>query len=180
MNQVKDFLEYIFNAIRIFVIVQPWQTGIRVRSGKKIKKLNKGMYFKLPYFDSVFIQESRLRISEVAMQTLTSKDMKTLTVNSSLGYSINDVEKLYNTLYHPETTLQNIIMGLIANYVYKNNIEDITPDSISEAILSELDVAQYGLNLEFMKITNFAIVRTYRIIQDSSWNFEGLNMNDKK
>lgn len=34
MNQVQQFFEYITNAIKIFVIVQPWQTGIRVRNEK--------------------------------------------------------------------------------------------------------------------------------------------------
>ena len=59
MNQVKDFFEYIFNAVKIWIIVQPWQTGIRVRNGKQVKKLTGGIYFRLPYFDSVFIQENR-------------------------------------------------------------------------------------------------------------------------
>ncbi len=45
MNQLKDFFEYIFNAFKIWIIVQPWQTGIRVRAGNKIKKLEKGILF---------------------------------------------------------------------------------------------------------------------------------------
>ena len=67
MNEVQQFLEYVFNAFKIWVIVQPWETGLRVRAGKKVKNLSKGMYFRLPYFDSVYIQESRLRVSEVPM-----------------------------------------------------------------------------------------------------------------
>jgi len=179
MNQVQQFFEYIFNAVKIFIIVQPWQSGIRVRNGKKIKKLTKGLYFRIPYFDSVYIQEVRLRISENPIQTLTSKDLKTITINSSLGYSINDIDKLYKTLYHPETTLKNIAMNEVAVYIYKNNLEDITPENLGNIVLEKLKELDYGIKFEYFKITNFAVVRTYRLIQDQSWLSEGLEMNEK-
>jgi regulator of protease activity HflC (stomatin/prohibitin superfamily) len=62
MYQVKEFFEYIFNAVKIWIIIQPWQQGLRVRNGKDVKLLNGGIYFKLPYFDSVYVQETRLRV----------------------------------------------------------------------------------------------------------------------
>ena len=180
MNQVQQFFEYIFNAIKIFIIVQPWQTGIRVRGGKTIKKLEKGIYFRIPYFDSVYIQESRLRVAEIAMQTLTSKDLKTITLNCSFGYSIKDIEKLYSTLYHPESTLKNMVNSEIASFVFDKNLLDITPIELEKYVLSKLSELDYGLNFEYFKLINFAVVRTYRLIQDQSWTSEGLRMDEKK
>lgn len=180
MNQVQQFFEYLFNAIKVFIIVQPWQIGIRVRLGNKIKKLEKGIYFRMPYFDSVFIQESRLRVCEVPIQTLTSKDLKTLTISSSLGYSLRNIEVLYDTLYHPEETLQNIAMSEVANFIFTNSIENITPNSIEEAVLLKLREKDYGLNFEYFKVANFAVVRTFRLIQDQSYAYSRLDMGDKK
>jgi len=108
MNQIKDFFEYIFNAIKIWIIVQPWQQGIRVRAGKNTKILFPGVYFRIPYVDSVYVQESRLRIASMPIQTCTSKDLKTVTINASIGYSISCIKTLYNTLYHPEITITNM------------------------------------------------------------------------
>ena len=179
MNQIKDFFEYIFNAIKIWIIVQPWQAGIRVRSGKKVKKLAGGIYFRLPYFDSVFIQEVRLRVTEMPMQTLTSKDVQTITLNSSFGYSIVDVEKLYETLYHPERTLQNIAMSEIAMFIWNNKVTDINPKVLQDAVLAKLEADDYGIKFQYFKITNFAVVKTFRLIQDQSWISEGLSMNKK-
>lgn len=180
MNQVQQLFEYIFNAVKIFIIVQPWETGIRVRNGKKIKKLNKGIYFRIPYFDSVFIQESRLRISEIPIQTLTSKDSKTITLNSSLGYSIKDIEILYQTLYHPETTLKNIAMSEVANFVFSKDIKDINTKLLEDVVLKKLAEKDYGIEFKYFKIMNFAVIRAYRLIQDQSWTSEGLYMNEKK
>ena len=180
MNQVQQLLEYIFNAFKIWAIVQPWQTGIRVRNGKKIKKLSKGIYFKIPYFDSVYIQESRLRVAEVPMQTLTSKDLKTISLNCAFGYSIDNVEKLYNTLFHPESTLKNMVNSEIASFVFSKNLEDIKPSELESFVLEKLRIMEYGLDFQYFKINNFAVVRTYRLIQDRSWTHEGLKMDSKK
>lgn len=180
MNQVKDFFEYIFNAIKIWIIVQPWQTGIRVRNGTKVKKLEGGIYFRLPYFDSIFVQENRLRVAAMPIQTLTSKDIKTITINGAVGYVITDIEKLYQTLFHPETTIANITMSEVADFIFKNNLESINPSSIEEAVISKLNQDDFGLEFKYFKITNFAVVRTFRLIQDQSWISEGLSMNDKK
>ena len=167
MGQIKDLLEYIFNFVKIWIIVQPWQQGIRVRRGKKIKKLSSGMYFRIPYLDSVYIQETRLRMVQMNIQTLTSKDGKEVTINSSLGYSIENIEKLYETLYHPENTIVSLAMSAVADYVFKSPLKDMNPNTIEIEVLKSLNENYYGLKLEYFKITNFAAVRTYRLIQDN-------------
>lgn len=180
MNQAKELIEYLLNAIKIWIIVQPWESGLRVRSGKYIKKLTGGIYFRIPYFDNVFIQETRLRVCEVPMQTCTTKDLKTITVKASVGYSIIDVELLYNTLCHPETSILNIAMSEAAAMIFEMNTSDIRPADIEMRALAALTEKEYGIKFEYFKITNFAIVRTYRLIQDHTYSWEGLNMNDKK
>lgn len=180
MNQIKDFFEYIFNAIKIWVIIQPWQQGLRVRNGVGIRELKGGIYFKLPYFDSIYVQEDRLRVVSLPIQTLTSKDVKTITLSSSIGYSIVSIKQLYQSLYHPETTISNMAMSEISDFIFTNALKDITPAKLEEVVLARLNAENYGLKFEYFKITSFAIVTTYRLIQDQSWLSEGLDMDKKK
>ena len=179
-NQFQQLFEYLFNVIKIWIIVQPWQTSIRVRCGKTIKKLDKGIYFRIPYFDSVFIQEKRLRITTMPIQTLTTSDQKTITVSGAVGYIINDIEKLYQTLYHPETTINNIVLSEVAEFIHSKKLDKITPSLIEKNVLDKLQETDYGLNFKYFRITNFAVVRTYRLIQDHTWVDEGLAMDDRK
>lgn len=180
MGQIKEFIQYLFNALKFWIIVQPWETGLRVRLGKNIKRLDSGIYFRIPYFDAVYTQEKRLRVASMPIQTLTTKDLKTITLNAAIGYSISDVEKLYNTLYHPETTLINMAMSSMGDLVFKSSLEDIDPDSIEQHVLEAFRDKEYGLTFEYFKVTNFAAVRTYRLIQDTSWVDEGLDMSQLK
>jgi hypothetical protein len=180
MGSIKELIEYLLNAVKIWIIIQPWQTGIIVRNGNKTRKVSKGIYFRLPYFDCVFVQETRLRVGCLPVQTLTSKDLQTLTLNSSVGYSVSCVEKLYDSLYHPETTIRNMAMSEIASFVFENELKDINPTLLEKLVIEKLNALDYGLKFEYFKITNFAVVKTYRLIQDQSWGGESLNMNDKK
>ena len=180
MNQIQEFIQYLLQSVKFWVIVQPWQTGLIVRFGKRIKKVEKGVYFKIPYFDSVYIQESRLRVIPLSVQTLTTKDLKTITLNGAVGYSIESIEELYKSLYHPESTIANIVMSEISDFIYGKNLNDITPKSIQKNVFEKLNSHQYGLKFEYFKITNFAVVRTYRLIQDHSWVDETLKMDETK
>lgn len=181
MIQIKEFFEYIFNVFKVWVIIQPWEKGIRVRFGKNIKKLESGIYFKIPYFDSVYVKECRLKMLQLPIQTLTSKDNQTITINTCLGYSIADIEKLYNTICHPEGTVSNIAMSEVSEFVSKNDLATINVSVLESNILKALNIYDFGIKLEYFKITNFAVVRTFRLIQDGqSWIENGLDLNQKR
>lgn len=180
MNQLKEFFQWILDAVKVWIIIQPWEAALIVRSGKKIRKVNGGIYFRIPYLDSVYVQETRLRISEMSMQTLTTKDGQTITMNCPIGYQITDLEKLYNTLYKPETTIEGIIKSEIASYVFEKKSNDVKPKDIEKRVIEHLKTLNYGLDFTFTTISNFAIVRTFRLIQDQSWSYEGLSMTQKK
>jgi regulator of protease activity HflC (stomatin/prohibitin superfamily) len=162
--------------------VQPWESGIRVRFGKYSKRINADIHVRVPFFDAVYVQEVRLRVASIPLQTVTTKDGETITIGSAVGYSITDIEKLYKTLYHPETTIQNIVLSYVAEYIFSKTKSDITPDTcqniVSEAIKSEME--KYGIKIKYIKITGFAIAKTFRLIQDQSWVHEGIDMNQKR
>lgn len=183
MNQVKEFLEYVFNVFKFWVIIQPWEQGLRVRNGKHIKKISRGLFFKIPYLDSIYVQEFRLRMIPLSMQTLTTKDGMTVTINSSLGYQISDLMKLYNTICHPGETISALAMSEVSDYIFTHDLKDITPKKIEDSVLSKLRSKDCDFGLEFKnyRITNFACVKTFRLIQDGqSWCSDGFEMTKKK
>ena len=180
MGQVQEFIQYILSIIKIWVIVQPWEEGIRVRRGKTIKRLKGGIYFRIPYIDSVYIQEVRLRISTLPVQTLSTKDLKTITLGGAIGYKIVDVEKLYDTLYLPEATVDNLVMSEVSSYIFNKNCEDINPKKLEEGVLNNLDIEENGIKIEYFKLNNFAVTKTLRLIQDRTWSNTSFKLNVKK
>jgi len=176
MGQIKDLLEYVFNMFKIWVIIQPFQNALIIRGGKQVREVEGGLYFKIPYFDSVYVKDKKLRVIDLPMQTLTTKDGKTITLGSAAGYSIFSLTTLYDTLLHPESTIANMLMSEIAETIYSTDKSNLTPKFIEESVKGKVDIEKYGLKFEYYKITTFAVVTTYRLIQDSSWMNENCSM----
>lgn len=180
MNYIKETLEYLSKLLVWWVIVQPWEQGIRVRGGKKSLVMNGGTYFRIPFIDSVYVQETRSRIVEMSPHTISTKDKKILTVVTSVSYSIYDIDKLYNSIARPELTIGNRVLSEVANYIVNNNLIDCTPLKIQNHVDEELSHLDYGLKFESCRITGFAEMRAYRIIQDGHFIRENMSIEIKR
>ena len=177
VNTITAFLAKLF---QWWFTVMPWEQAIRVRRGRESKLLGAGLYLKIPFIDSVYIQTTRMRMIDTPMQTMSTKDGSTITIKTAVGYTIADVEKLYSTLYHPEMTLNSMAMGCIGEYVRSNNLLDISPSLVESYVNGKITGSDYGLSGLSIKITTFAAVKTFRLIQDSSGLYEGLQMEKIK
>lgn len=179
MNIVKDTIEYITKAVKLWVILSPWEKAVRVRFGKRQTELGAGIHFKLPFFDSIYKQTVRLRILALPMQTLSSYDNKNITIKLAVGYSISDIKKLYNTLHEPETTVNNIVLSEVSTYISNCKSTEYDASKLSADVLSKLQNENYGLKFEYVKVLEYAIVRTYRLLNDKHWHYEALKMDQK-
>jgi regulator of protease activity HflC (stomatin/prohibitin superfamily) len=180
MNWVKETFEYLSKFLQWYVMVAPWEKGIRIRLGKNQKLLDPGIHFRVPFIDTIYIQPIRVRVAHLSAQTATTRDGQAVTFAVAVGYSINDIMKLYNSVNEPERTICNMVQGEATHYVAVNELKDCTPAILSEAVAALLkQKADYGLNYEYIRIVSYAVVRTYRIINDNYWLSDGLDLKTK-
>lgn len=179
MNTIRELIEYISQLFKWWIIVLPWEAGVRIRLGKHEKVLGPGMHVRIPFFDSAYIQTTRMRMVSISPQTVSTRDGKTLTVVASVGYSIDDLQRLYHALANPESTICNIVQGAISEYVYSNSIEECHPESMEREVMRRLNASEYGIRFEHVKIVGFAVVKTFRLIQDNHWVPDNLYLDNK-
>lgn len=180
MELLNSIAAFFTKLLQWWFLVMPWEQALHIRKGNILKLRAAGIYFRIPFIDAVYIQTIRMRMVDTPMQTLSTKDGSTVTIKSVIGYSIQDIEKLYNTLYHPEMTLSSMAMGFIGEYVRDRPISEVTPESISKAVNNNFSEMPYGLKDLSIKVTTFAVVKTFRLIQDGSSLYESLSMEPKK
>lgn len=174
INQLLAFIKQLFDW---WFVVMPWEQAIHVRWGKKVSLKREGVYLKIPFFDKVFIQTIRTRMVDLPMQTVTTKDNKTVTIKSAMGYRIEDMFKLYNTITHPDMTLSSMVMSNIADHIRASESTEISPKTVEAFVSTKINGDTYGLKDITVRITSWADVKTFRIIQDGSWLAEGINMD---
>lgn len=180
MNYVSQIIEFLQRFFIWWVTIMPWEEAVHVRVGTRVSILQAGIHLRIPFIDRIYIQTTRLRVTQGPPQTVTTSDGKALTLVACLGYSIIDIRKVYMNLFQAEATLVNMIQGIIADQISFRTLEQCHPSELEKAIVA--DMARmgtlYGLRFEYTKITGFAVVRTYRLIQDSShWVPDTLNTN---
>ena len=70
---MTEFIALLRTATEIFrwwVIVQPWESCLRVRLGRHVALLAPGVHWRIPYVDQAYRQSVRLRIAHLPTQTV--------------------------------------------------------------------------------------------------------------
>ena len=168
MEFLTEFFRHIGQIFKWWVIVTPWQQAVRVRVGKYVKVLGKGMHLRIPYLDEVYMQGIRIRMLYTPVQTLSTKDSAVISLSGALSYQIDDIGLLYDTLHHAHSTIAGMLQSEAAGYLATHNLEECTPTQIQEYVQNKADFSKYGLGKVSFFIINFAKVRTYRIISDNT------------
>lgn len=181
---MTSWLTTIFHAmsqpLKWWVVVAPWEQGIRVRLGKEAITLNPGIHFRIPFLDRIYVQSIRLRIVTSGSLTVSTSDGKVVTTRLTVKFAIKDVKLLYNTVANPETTLINHVSSLAAEYISRTTSTDLSHKSLSEYIDGKLDLGGWGLSEVAVNIIDFAFTRTYRLMGNEYERCYGLDLEKKE
>ncbi len=171
MNGILSAIQQLFGHVIFWIMVQPWEQAIRVRAGKHVRRLPPGLHLRVPILDEVHKQSVRMRCCLIPTQTLSSADGHTLIVGATLGYAIADVELLYRGLHHAEDTVSQLAASFIAAEVFGLQRDAARPDGIGLAATARLKdtLAPLGFADVSVRITDFAFVRAFRLVQEGRW-----------
>lgn len=174
MGVVQNIIDFLQQLLSWWFIVLPWEQGIRVRFGRHNRLFGAGLYWRIPFFDVIYIQNVRRRISSIPVQTLGTADGKTITLHGSIGYRVADVMKLQQmTLHDAEGSIQQEVLGLITKYVVSHSAQECGSAQVVENVSGALDLGKYGLaDAEFFLTGYVADVPTYRLLQDAMSSYQ--------
>ncbi len=174
MNLLQQLIEILKSALVWWFIVEPWEQAVRVRFGKNVLLFDPGVHFKLPFFDVLYKQNTRRRVCDVPLATLSTLDGITISVHSSIGYAVRDVLKLHNTLQDAELAVKQAALGCVARFVAVNTSSQCTPEKLSAYVEENIKLERYGLEDVDFVVSGFVCgVRTYRIISDGMYAYPG-------
>lgn len=178
MNWLQQIAEW-FNKIRFWYTVRPWEQAIRVRCGRWTKSISPGLHLRFPILDEVFCQNVRQRVLNLPVQTVSIKSGQAVTLSGAVRWRISDVSRIYHMLHTPEDWIYNTVLSAIAAVVFDASAE-VSPQKVSElaTLAVQSESVRMGLEIEAVSITDFAMVRTYRLISGEgntgwTWNRVG-------
>lgn len=166
MNALSQLLSGMQNLLQWWIVLAPWEAGIRVRGGKTVTVLGAGIHFRIPFLDRFFVQSTRYRITDLPIQTISTEDGHTITLKSQVGYRITDIHRLYETLHGAEATIGSLAQSEISEFVVTRPLADCNPHQIEAVVTSYLGkkLREFGIGAADVTITDYARVKTYRLI----------------
>lgn len=178
LSAIQSLFGALSNAIRPWIVLAPWEAGIRIRLGWHVEVLKPGFNWRIPGVDRINVQTTRLRISSLATQTLMTTDVKTLVIAGNVAYSIADIRRLYDSVHHAEDTIRSMASEALAEVV-NGSAGFVSPAAIAKSAteLVAPRLEQFGLTDIQICLTDFAFVRAYRMISDQRWGNYGDQLN---
>lgn len=173
MTATQQLIAMMKNLFQWWVTITPWQQGVRVRFGKHVKLIGPGLHFKMPFFDTVYMQAIRVRAQHIHNQTLTTKDGKSLTLASAIQYQITDLLTVYEKIHNAHDLIEQKVQSSVANNVYSRPLSEITPSELELMVLKDLNFEEFGLEIKGFNITAFALVKSYRLINGDMGSYTG-------
>lgn len=167
MTELFQWLLELLKQFRVFVIVLPWEQVIRCRLGSRVKVWGPGWHLRIPFVDSLNVVNTRLRICNAPMQTLTTSDGQALSVSFSFGFRIVDANAALMRFTEPETSLAGVAQSLVARFIQERPLGDIKPLELSASMHSAV-IAECGdcIEVVYARVVDFVVAPTLRLLNE--------------
>ena len=157
MNQLLEWFSKFFSSWKFWVVISPWDVGVRVRLGKNAVALSPGPHFRMPIIDNIAIVNTRLRITTTPPATVQGNgNGKSKVVSVTIGYKISAPILAMLHFEHPSIAIQSYAQALIAK------LSDV------DVCLNELRLyfRSTGIEIEFVKFVTNVEVFTVKLLQN--------------
>lgn len=167
MNELFQWLMYWLRELRPFVTVLPWEQAVRTRLGNRVRVLQPGWHCKVPFVDHINLVNTRLRICRAPTQTLTTLDRKTVSISMTIGFEIRNPKESLLRFLEPETCCAALVGSSMARFVGETASDMLTVAKLEEHAAKALADEVAGIaHVSFVRVAEFALVRTYRLLQE--------------
>jgi regulator of protease activity HflC (stomatin/prohibitin superfamily) len=167
-DKLIDLLVTFIHDILPFKIVDQWEAGVHLKTGRFYRVVSPGLNWKVPFFDKIWVTPIITQTVNLTPQTLTTLDERSVVLTSIVRYHIVNVHSFLLTVMHANDVLVDTTQGIIRDIVETTNWEDLV--DLTNIVTPEVnnEVAKWGIVVEAVKFPDLGEIKTYRIIGDTN------------
>jgi len=166
LDKLVDLLVRFGRDMLPFVIIEQWNGAVQLRFGKWVRNLSGGIYFKIPFFDSIIECPVITQSVNLPSQTLTTLDDESIVLKSIIRYRVSNIQTYLLGVMHANDVLIDTTQGIIRDVVEMTTWNDLV--DVNSQITNEVKeyVVRWGIEVEAVTITDLGIVKSFRIFGD--------------
>jgi len=163
-DKLFDFIISQINKIVPVVIIFQYEGGARYRFGKYVKTLTPGIYFKIPYLDTI-LHEGYVDTTIL----LPALSINGLVVRASIGYRMSDMGKYYNNVCDTKSAISDLGCVVLRQSCLINTKDDMDNLEYGDYLLEQLQarVDEYGITINFFELIELTESRSYKLFNET-------------
>jgi regulator of protease activity HflC (stomatin/prohibitin superfamily) len=172
-DKLIDLIAQFGRKLLPFTVVDPSKRAVVARLGKEHRQLDSGFHWLWPFgIEEAYYMSMATRIDELQPQSLVTKDGKNVVAGIIITYRVHDISKAIFSVWDAFTAATDACQATFAQAVLSNNFDYLrTPefaDELTKACRKQGFV--YGFEIDKVRISELAPVRTYRLIGDGHYS----------
>lgn len=165
-DKLIDLIVTFIHDVLPWKIVDQWEGGVHLKTGKFYRVVSPGLNWKVPFFDKIWVTPVITQTVNLKPQTVTSEDEKSVVLTSIVRYHIHDVQKFLLGVMHANDVLVDTTQGIIRDMVEGCKWDDLY--DLGSVVTPEVNeqVSKWGITIEQISFPDLGEIKTYRIMSD--------------
>jgi len=169
MEWLKELFDKILSIFPQIYILTPYEAGIRITLGKRVKAKSAGWYLIWPLFQRFVWQEIQPQIIDLRNQSIRTIDGHELIVSGAIQYKIVDIKNSILNVQNVDKAVQTTCLGMVVDFMTTKTMRECQNlENLKTEILRGLRIASkgWGLKIEKIFITDLGKTRNIRLLSN--------------
>jgi regulator of protease activity HflC (stomatin/prohibitin superfamily) len=165
-DKLIDLIVTFIHDILPWKIVDQWEAGVHLRTGKFYRSVSPGLNWKIPFFDKIWVTPVITQTVNLSPPTLTTLDERSVVLTSIVRYHVFNVQSFLLNVMHANDVLVDTTQGIIRDIVETTNWNDLV--DLTNIVTPEVndEVVKWGIKVETVKFPDLGEIKTYRLMTD--------------
>jgi regulator of protease activity HflC (stomatin/prohibitin superfamily) len=171
IEKLIDLLVQFATWLLPFVIIDAFERGVVLRFGRYSRVLEPGIHWTWPLgIERVLTDNVVTRTGTTGVQSLLTKDWKTITVKAVITSKIVDIKAAILEVEGVDHALIDACNGAIGTYIAAHTWDEVaseeTPNELAK--VCRRNAKKYGIEIERVQLVDLTPARAIRLLQESS------------
>lgn len=155
-ERLFSWLSQALTSWKFWVVIPPWDVGVRVRLGRKAVALDPGPHFRIPFVDEITLVNTRVRFATPPPVTLAGEGTRCRMVSVLVGFSIAAPLRAMLRYEDPRVA--------VMAFAQANAAQGRSAEEALERLREQF--ADAGVKVEFVEYTEDVEAQAIRLLQN--------------
>lgn len=164
-DRLLEYLVELWEHLNPLFVIYEYESGILLRGGKYSRELVTGIGFKIPVLDVVLKDWRTIRTSNLAPQSLTTKDGVCIVISVVIVYLVKDMKRFLLAVDGAEQAIEDCTYGVVSTVVLNTQWNELGHIALLDDMKKEISkrATKFGIRVTDVLLSDLTKARSLRL-----------------